>query len=77
MLLRQALLEEEEHQAQRNIAKLQRERDSWAITDQDYEDKYEAIMDSLRLRFAILMDWRALEAYNTYHESLPPTPRGV
>jgi flagellar biosynthesis chaperone FliJ len=68
MLLRQTLLEEDEEKAKRDIAKLQRDRDSWAITNWEFEDKYETIMQNLRLRFAQVMDWRAWDSYKTYHK---------
>ncbi len=66
MLLRQSLLEEDELRAKRTIEKLQRDVQTWAITNWEYEEKYEAVMDWLRLRFMILLDGRSLEAYNTY-----------
>jgi hypothetical protein len=66
MFLRQILLEEEEHLAKRTISKLQRDRDSWAITDQEYEEKYETIMTNLRLRFIQVMDGASIESYKTY-----------
>jgi len=66
MLLRQSLLEEDELRAKRTIEKLQRDVQTWAITNWEYEEKYEAVMDSLRLRFMILLDGRSLEAYNAY-----------
>ncbi len=66
MLLRQSLLEEDELRAKRTIEKLQRDVQTWVITNWEYEEKYEAVMDWLRLRFMILLDGRSLEAYNTY-----------
>lgn len=66
MLLRQTLLDEDELRAKRTIEKLQRDVQTWAITNWEYEEKYEAVMDWLRLRFMILLDGRSLEAYNTY-----------
>ncbi len=66
MLLRQSLLEEDELRAKRTIEKLQRDVQTWAITNWEYEEKYEAVMDWLRLRFMILLDGRSLDAYNTY-----------
>lgn len=66
MLLRQSLLEEDELQAKRTIEKLQRDVQTWVITNWEYEEKYEAVMDWLRLRFMILLDGRSLDAYNTY-----------
>lgn len=66
MLLRQSLLEEDELRAKRTIEKLQRDVQTWVITNWEYEEKYESVMDWLRLRFMILLDGRSLEAYNTY-----------
>lgn len=66
MLLRQTLLDEDELRAKRTIEKLQRDVQTWAITNWEYEEKYEAVMDWLRLRFMILLDGRSLDAYNTY-----------
>jgi hypothetical protein len=66
MLLRQTLLEEDELRAKRTIEKLQRDVQTWVITNWEYEEKYEAVMDWLRLRFMILLDGRSLDAYNTY-----------
>lgn len=66
MLLRQTLLDEDELRAKRTIEKLQRDVQTWAITNWEYEEKYEAVMDWLRLRFMILLDGRSLEAYNAY-----------
>lgn len=68
MLLRQIHLEQEEQLAKRTIAKLQRERDSGVITDDEYDDKYNAIMDSLRLRFAQVMDGASYDAWRNYHK---------
>jgi hypothetical protein len=48
------------------IRKLQMRRDSGEISEDMYEAQYEYVMDSFRLKFAILMDGRSLEAYNTY-----------
>ena len=53
-------------EAKREIAKLQRQRDTGEITDDEYDDKYNAVMDKERFRFFAILDWRSLEAYNTY-----------
>lgn len=65
MLLRQIHLEQEEQLAKRTIAKLQRERDSGAISEQEYEENYERVMQDYRLKFAQVMDWASWEAYNS------------
>ena len=59
-------------EAKREIAKLQRQRDTGEITDDEYDDKYNAVMDKERFRFFAILDWRSLEAYNTYKNELPP-----
>ena len=56
MLLRQIHLEQEEQLAKRTIAKLQRERDSGAISEQEYDENYERVMQDYRLKFAQVMD---------------------
>lgn len=66
MLLKLALLEEEEQLAKRTISRLQLSRDRWEITDDEYEQKYETIMQNLRLRFAQVMDERSAEIYKTF-----------
>lgn len=53
-------------EAKREIARLQRQRDTGEITDDEYDDKYNAVMDKERFRFFAIVDWRSLEAYNTY-----------
>ncbi len=53
-------------EAKREIARLQRQRDTGEITDDEYDDKYNAVMDKERFRFFAILDWRSLEAYNTY-----------
>lgn len=75
MLLRQIHLEQEEQLAKRTIAKLQRERDSGAISEQEYEENYERVMQDYRLKFAQVMDWASWEVYNSYkNEPSPRTP---
>lgn len=69
MLLRQTLFEEEELHAKRTIERLQRDVQTWVITNWEYEEKYEAVMDNVRLRFMILMDWKSLDSYNSYKDS--------
>ena len=75
MLFRCKLLESDEENTKRLIAKYQRDRDSWAITDLEYEEKYESVMQDFRLRFAQILDGASWDAYNTYkNEHTPPTP---
>lgn len=61
MLLKVALLEQEENQAKHRISRLQRDRDCGVITDEEYEEKYETVMQNLRLRYADLMGRSAVE----------------
>ena len=56
--------------AKREISKLQRQRDTGEISDDDYDEKYNAVMDRERFRFFAILDWRALEAYNTYKNDI-------
>jgi hypothetical protein len=53
------------------IRKLQMRRDSGEISEELYEEQFEFVMDSFRLKFAIIMDGRSLEAYNTYKNDTP------
>lgn len=53
------------------IRKLQMRRDSGEISDELYEEQYEYIMDDFRLKFAIIMDGRSVEAYNSYKNDTP------
>lgn len=55
MLLKQTLLEQEENTAKHRISRLQRDRDCGVITDEEYEEKYETVMQNLRLRYASIM----------------------
>ena len=55
MILRQAYIELKEHQTKKRIEKAQQNRDSWAISDDDYEYQYEAIMDDYRLSILSLL----------------------
>ena len=57
--------------AKREISKLQRQRDTGEISDDDYDEKYNAVMDRERFRFFAILDWRALESYNTYKNESP------
>lgn len=66
MLLIRSLMEAEEAHAKHIISKLQRDRDCGAITDEEYEEQYETVMQNLRLRFAQVMDWASWEAYKNY-----------
>ena len=54
------------NEAKMEISKLQRQRDTGEITEDEFEDKYNAVMDRERFRFFAILDWRSLEAYNTY-----------
>lgn len=66
MYLMTKLLEIEDHLTQRTIEKLQQKRNSGEISDGEYEERYETVMQDFRLRFAQVMDGRSWEAYNTY-----------
>ena len=43
-------------EAKREIARLQRQRDTGEITDDEYDDKYNAVMDKERFRFFAILD---------------------
>ena len=65
-MIRFSLLEIDEESAKKQISRLQRERDCGVITEGEFEDKYETVMQNLHLRFAQVMDGASWEAYNTY-----------
>lgn len=60
------LLETEDNLTQKKIEKLQRQRNTGEISDDEYEGEYESVMQDFRLRFAMVMDGRAWDAYKTY-----------
>lgn len=39
------------------IEKEQHNRDSWAISDSEYEERYESIMQNFRLETELIMQW--------------------
>lgn len=55
MILRQAYIDLKESETKKKIEKAQRNRDSWAISEDDYEYQYEAIMDDYRLSILHLL----------------------
>jgi len=59
------------NEAKREISKLQRQRDTGEITEDEFDDKYNAVMDRERFRFFAILDWRSLEAYNSFKNELP------
>lgn len=65
-MIRFWLLEVDEKVAKWQISKLQRDRDTGVLTEDEYEERYETVMQNLRLRFAQIMDGASWEAYNTY-----------
>jgi len=71
MLLRVSLLEEEERKDALEIWKIQNAIMRGEIKEQDWWDRIEEIQWRTQTRFAILMDWRALESYKTYKNELP------
>jgi uncharacterized membrane protein len=56
MSLLQSHIQSEDDKTQRTIERLQRQRNTGEISDEEYEEKYESTMDAFRLRFAQVMD---------------------
>lgn len=71
MLLRLTLIEEEERKDALEISKIQNAIMRGEIKEQDGWDRIEEIQWRTQTRFAILMDWRALESYKTYKWTSP------
>ena len=55
MFLRERYIEIEEEKSKNEIAKLQRQNQTGEISDDEYDDKYNTIMDNLRIRFLNLI----------------------
>lgn len=55
MILRQAYIDQAEHETAEKIRKLQMKRDSWEISDDEYEEKYESVMQDYRLKVLSLL----------------------
>ena len=55
MLLRQAYIQDEEKKYAQRISREQQKRDSWEISDDEYESRYEAIMDDRRIKILALL----------------------
>lgn len=66
MLLRLTLIEEEERKDALEISKIQNAIMRGEIKEQDGWDRIEEIQWRTQTRFALMMDGRALESYNTY-----------
>lgn len=66
MLLRLTLIEEEERKDALEISKIQNAIMRGEIKEQDGWDRIEEIQWRTQTRFALMMDWRSLESYNTY-----------
>lgn len=72
-MIRFSVLEIDNEVAKRKISKLQRDRDTWVISEDEFEQSYETVMQDLRLRFAQIMDGASWEAYKLYrNEPSPP-----
>lgn len=66
MLLRLTLIEEEERKDALEISKIQNAIMRGEIKEQDGWDRIEEIQWRTQTRFALMMDLRSLESYNTY-----------
>lgn len=71
MLLRLAFIEEEERKDALEISKIQNAIMRGEIKEQDGWDRIEEIQWRTQTRFALMMDWRALESYNAYKWTSP------
>lgn len=47
-----------EEETKENIRKEQQRRDSWEITDDEYDERYNSLMDNYRLMTQIILNQR-------------------
>ena len=52
------LLEHLDENTRESISKEQKNRDSWAISDAEYEERYENIMQNFRLQTELILSGR-------------------
>lgn len=52
------LLEHLDENTRESISKEQQNRDSWAISDSEYEERYENIMQNFRLQTELILSGR-------------------
>jgi hypothetical protein len=62
-----------EEDTKESIQRAQMERDSGAITDRQYEERFEAIMDNYRLSTASILEEKARADYRALFIDNPPT----
>lgn len=59
-------MQEEEISTRRKIEKLQRDFAVWLLSEDQYEDRFESVMQDFRLKLIQVMDWDKYESYKMY-----------
>lgn len=65
--LRKAYVKVETIRDERERQKLEQLRDSWEISEWEFGERHDAIMERTRLRFVTLLDEKEWESYRMYH----------